>query len=519
MGAYSRILAEKESFGPPKSPTIVGDLAESWELSNGGLTLTAKLRRDAKFDPRPPTNGRGVDADDVVYSLNKTFDQSPYASQISNRRDPTSPIESVTKIDQYTVQYKMAFPWAPLMITMANGIHLIMPRESESGFNPRTDTRGSGAWMLEKYEPSVRMEWRKNPNWFRKDVPFMDGYDLPIITEPAARVGQFTAKHLDAYAPQAGGNSPAGDLLALINQLPDVKIYEGDVPTAFLNMAFGSKPGSPFYDIRVRRAFSMLVDRELFGNFVNGIDQYAKANIDVPINVDGHVSSFWKPAGFWIDPKDASKWGDAGKYWQHNVAEAKAMLSAAGYANGLDVVLNQANRTHGTPEQAQIIAQMLSEGGVRPTINVVDYNTIFLPIMWVPGEVKGNFDGVVFGLGTTQAHIASSLYVTTHSKGSFTTGRRWDEGQDKIDALIDANLKELDETKLRGRVEETSKALASYMSGFPVSSGAPAPRLAWPWVQNYRTFWTSIQAFDAGGAVPSSPSFLFNWIDPSLKTS
>jgi hypothetical protein len=138
--------------------------------------------------------------------------------------------------------------------------------------------------------------------------------------------------------------------------------------------------------------------------------------------------------------------------------------------------------------------------------------------MWVSGEVKGNFDGVVFGLGTTQAHIASTLYVNTHSKGSFTTARRWDDGQDKIDALIDGNLKELDENRLRSRVDETAKALASYMSGFPISSGAAQPKLAWLWLQNYRVFWTSIEAYDAGQGITSAPPFLFNWIDPSLKT-
>jgi ABC-type transport system substrate-binding protein len=263
----------------------------------------------------------------------------------------------------------------------------------------------------------------------------------------------------------------------------------------------------------------MLIDREAFGTVVNGIDQYAKANVNVPYELDGHVPSFWKPSGYWIDPRDASKWGEGGKYWQHNVAEAKAMLSAAGFPNGLDVVLNQSNRAHGTPEQAQVIAQMLADGGVRPTINVVDYNSVFLPQLWVTGDVKGNFDGIVFGLGIAQAHIASTLYINTHSKGSFTTGRRWDDTQDKIDSMIDGALKELDENRLRSRVEETAKTLASYMSGFPITCSAPAPRLAWPWIQNYRVFWDSVTAFDQGTGAPSVPQFLFNWIDPELKTS
>lgn len=512
-GAYSRLVQEKESVGAPRTPTVVSDLAESWELTDGGLTLNVKLRKDAKFDPRPPTNSRAVDADDVIFSLNRLFSGSPYASQISNKTDPSAPVVSVNKVDQYTLQYKLAFPYAPLMTTLANGVHMIVPREGESQFNLKTDTRGSGAWMLDKYEPSVAFHWRKNPNWYRKDVPYLDGYEMPIITETATRLSQFTAKQLDAYQPAAA------DLVALVDKFPEMMVYPGEVPTSDLNIAFGSKPGSPFFDARVRRAYSMLVDREAFGTVVNGIDLYKKANVDIPYDLDGHVPAFWKPSGYWIDPRDASKWGDGGKYWQHNVADAKALLAAAGFKDGMEVVANQSNRSHGSPEQAQIITAMLAEGGVKANINVVDYNTVFLPTMWVSGDVKGNYDGFVFGAGNSTSHITTTLYINSHSKGSYPSSRRWDDGQDKIDAMIDASLKELDENKLRDRVTEIQKSLASYMSGFTISSGAAAPRLAWPWVMNYRVFSTSIAAFDAAGNAVSSPPFLFNWIDATKKTS
>src|SRR5688572_9943392 len=89
LPAYGRMLQEKPSIGTPVQK-IEGDIAESWELSGDNLTLTMKIRADAKFDPRPPTNGRNVTAEDVVFSLNKFFAQSPYASQLSYKVDPTS---------------------------------------------------------------------------------------------------------------------------------------------------------------------------------------------------------------------------------------------------------------------------------------------------------------------------------------------------------------------------------------------------------------------------------------------
>lgn len=171
---YSRMLAEKVGIGAvPKTQEFVGDLAESWELAKDALTLTMKLRPDAKFDARPPTNGRTVTADDVVFSLNKFFTQSPYASSMSYQTDPAAAVESVRKIDDRTVQYKMAYPWSPLLATFANGTHLIMPTEADGKFNPKTDIRGSSAWLLQEYISSSVFKWRRNPElvWQRLPLP------------------------------------------------------------------------------------------------------------------------------------------------------------------------------------------------------------------------------------------------------------------------------------------------------------------------------------------------------------
>ena len=514
--AYSRLFGFEPAVGIPQSPKIVGELAESWELSKDGLTLTVKLRPDAAFDPRPPTNGRRADADDVVFSLNKFFSQSPYASQLSNKTDPSVPVESIQKVDSRTVVFKMAFPWAPLLSTLARGVYHVQPRESESQIELRQNVRGSGPWMLAEYQPSQFFKWRKNPNWYRKELPYMDGYDLPMISEPAAQLAQFAAKNIDFYGP---ATFQASDVTALLARYPELKAYENQKTPFVLSMAYGSRPGSPFYDIRVRRAFSRLIDRALYNQTTSEADVYAKANIHLDVDSDSHVSAAFKPQGYWLDPLDASKWGPEGQYWQHNVAEAKALLSAAGHPNGMDVVCNQANTAHGSPALAAIMAQMLGEGGVRVTLNVIDYATVFLPKFWVTGDVKGDFDGFTFGLASAQAHVGTSFYAGNHSRGSFTVARNWDDGQAKIDAMIQGLTREFDENKLRERVLEAQKAMASYMSGVPVSYNKTSVSLAWPWLQNFRVFWNEVYASDAPATnSPPDAQFLHNWIEPSLKT-
>src|SRR5436305_9417101 len=80
---YQKLLREKEFAGGTNKQVFEGDAAESYELTDGGLTLIAKLRPNNKLDPRPPTNGRALNAQDVVYSWNKPVAQSTYASVLA----------------------------------------------------------------------------------------------------------------------------------------------------------------------------------------------------------------------------------------------------------------------------------------------------------------------------------------------------------------------------------------------------------------------------------------------------
>jgi hypothetical protein len=57
--------------------SVVGDVAESWEQSPDVLQITFKIRANAGLDPRPPTNGRMMDAEDVVFAWNRFRAEAP----------------------------------------------------------------------------------------------------------------------------------------------------------------------------------------------------------------------------------------------------------------------------------------------------------------------------------------------------------------------------------------------------------------------------------------------------------
>src|SRR5437764_971767 len=79
----------------------------------------------------------------------------------------TAPVESVSAPDSRTVVLKLKQPDYSALPQLASfDSFYVMPRESEGGFNPKTDVRGHGPWLLDVYEPSVRMVWKKNSDYY-----------------------------------------------------------------------------------------------------------------------------------------------------------------------------------------------------------------------------------------------------------------------------------------------------------------------------------------------------------------
>src|SRR5215471_7451687 len=183
---YSRLVLYK----PAKYPElplgeVTGDGAESWEMSPDGLRFTFKLRGNLKLDPRPPTSGRLMTAQDVVFSANKFKATGVSRGEFFNSLSPNSPVESVEAPDARTVVVKMAFPKANMLSSFAFQRYLwMMPTEADGRFDPKAEMRGSGAWRLDKWEQSQTFRYERNADWHLKPVYF-DKMEQPIVTEYA----------------------------------------------------------------------------------------------------------------------------------------------------------------------------------------------------------------------------------------------------------------------------------------------------------------------------------------------
>src|SRR5262245_49004646 len=153
--AYSRLV--KVKAGPSVKPMtypIEADLAESWTQPND-TTYIFKLKKGVRWHPKPPVNGRELTADDVKYT---------YERFLTVTGNPNKPVlDSVDKIealDKYTVKFTLKEPNAWFLDMLASTSTWIIAKECVEKFGDLKKVEsvvGTGPWMLEKWEPNVRM--------------------------------------------------------------------------------------------------------------------------------------------------------------------------------------------------------------------------------------------------------------------------------------------------------------------------------------------------------------------------
>jgi ABC-type transport system substrate-binding protein len=519
---YPRLMRFKVSKYP-ELPTgeMEGDLAASWELSPDKLQLTFKLRKGLKWDPRAPTSGREITAQDVAFSWKKFASVSPFKADIiyDAKAAPFNPVESLTTPDNETLVFKMKQPDSSILeLFGAGSIFFVMPEESESKFDPKADVRGYGPWFLESYRRGVEFIWTKNPDYHIKGRPYPDRFEVPIITEYAQRLAQFKAGTIFT-----GFRDVTVDLLEMIQtkkDVPELVMYEGDIfPRDPHQFVFGYGPDSPFKDDRVRKAFSMAYDREAYTDFRWARDKFVQTGLPMEVRYNTAVSSGWD--GWWVDPQSSKfKYADLFKF---NVAESTKLLKAATGKDTLETTFHWMNGPEYTAKYTSVVQfqmSQLNESGFKGKSAGHAYLTDYVPNFYYAYSPTGrdkSHAGVIFALDRTYPTVVSQLFATYHPDGARFHGISPDgsnptQGDPKVNELLQKMKAEFDMEKARIMGREFQEYVASKMYYVPSITLAKAFNLFWPVVGNANSFITY-----GGGAVSPGPaeSWLSWWVDAS----
>ncbi len=183
----------------PESIKWVPSLAESWEVSKDNLSYTFKLRKGVKWPDVPPLNGREFTSDDVRFSYDYfTRDDSLIKSGFAK-------VDKLETPDKYTVVYRLKERDRAFINTVGGPYNgFIVPKEVvERDGDLKKVMIGLGPFYNDEgYQPKVGIDFKRNPNYWRKDeggnkLPYLDGWKFRVITDQAARVAAFRTGKLD----------------------------------------------------------------------------------------------------------------------------------------------------------------------------------------------------------------------------------------------------------------------------------------------------------------------------------
>jgi ABC-type transport system substrate-binding protein len=476
--------------------TVEGEALASYEVSPDGLTITGKLRPDIAYDPRPPTNGRKMTIDDVKFSWEKIKALGKARGTLSNEVSPTAPITSITTPDDKTVLIKLAFPSPSILPNLAFGLNgaFIYPIEADGKFDPAKDMRGSGRWMLDKYEPSLSFQYRRNPNYYDKVRPYLDGLDVTIIPDYSNLSAQFRAGRIHTF------QIKPEDLVATKKDLPDTVLQQGLYSPAILHKVFFDfRPNSQWLDERLRQALSMTIDRDLLTDSLNNVDGFRKEGIDMDIRWNSIVGV--GEAEFWLDPQ-GKDFGPNAKYFKHDLAEATKLVKATGRDKVQSPWVYPAPPQYGAPFQqaVQILYNMYNEGPFNFKADPRDYPTDYSKRVIVGSRLTGghDFEGVADG-GVTSFPEVDSWIGTHFLPGGtfFTFEENYPKPDDKWFSMIKAQQVEQDRKKRAEIIKDWQRYAAQTMFVIPASGQVPSFQIAWPWAGNFGAFATRGDAIDS----------------------
>jgi ABC-type transport system substrate-binding protein len=489
----------------PADWTITGDLAESWEWSPDGLKLTMK-RRQFGWAPMPAnlnphlTTGRPITMEDVRWTMNRFFKEGSNRADYLNSLNPAAPVESISYPDDRTLVWNLKFPLPSLTAIMASTFKqsYLMPVEAER-YDIRKTPACCGAFYLAEYEPSVRFVLKRNPNWWDKDRVYVDGIDLPIIPEYASGVAQFRTGSLYRFGTGSGGagNLKKEDLLPLKRDVPQLVMHATDYVAgggASTSPGWsGPKDKAPFRDERVRQAYSMSLDREAYIDVFQNVSAFEAEGFPMETRWNTSLTADW--TGFWLDPRNQKEFGENAKYYQNNLAEAKKLLAAAGYANGLDVEAVYPVQIYGPDHgrSAEVLIGMARETGIRISTHIAnDFNE------WPPyRDNQGDFPGITYRVygSASQADPVEQMFaemVPFEGNLAFSgfdpdgTGSR--KGDPVLTDMVTKARLEFDEEKRRALVKDIQRYWGKRQYTQRAPGGSNSLNLVWPTLKNQRVY-------------------------------
>jgi ABC-type transport system substrate-binding protein len=226
---------------PPPEPKVIPELAKSWEVLDEGRTYVFHLLEGVKFH-----DGTDFDAHAAKWNVERILEPEVH----SWVRPYYTEVEGVDVLDTSTLRVRMTEPSGALPMAVGGyfqGIPMISPTAFEKyGKDWMRHPTGIGPYIFKEWSPGERVVLEKNPNYFKKGLPYLDTLEFRIMKDPLTMSAALRAGEIDFIS-----RVPVQQV-AVLERSPGIRVVTGPdmIPTvALLNLRV-----KPFSDLRARRA-------------------------------------------------------------------------------------------------------------------------------------------------------------------------------------------------------------------------------------------------------------------------
>ena len=368
-----------------KDLRIVGDLAQSFDISPDGLTITFHLRSGVKWHDGAPFTAR-----DVLFTYRVTIDPKTPTAYAEDFKQ----VKSISAPDDYTVRVTYAKPFAPALASWSSAIlpaHLLEGQDITKSPLARKPV-GTGPYRFKEWITGQKIVLEYNPDYF-EGRPYIDRYIYRIIPDTSTMYMELKAGAVD------------------IMNLTPVQFARQTVSPRFTSHFNKFRYPAPVYtylgynlrhplfgDKRIRQAITAAINKEeLIQGVLFGMGQKAHGPI-----VPGRWAYNPDVRDIAYDPRHAAELlAQAG--WKEKNADG--ILVKDGKPFQFTILTNQGNQQRLLT--AQIIQQRLKAIGIDVKIRIVEWATFLKEYI-----DKGKFEVILLGWGTAQD---PDMYDVWHS--------------------------------------------------------------------------------------------------------
>ncbi len=428
MGLYNNLVVYDQHKPQNSMGTIVPELADSWSTDASGTALTFKLHQGVKWHDGQPFTAKDVKC---------TFDLLQGKGQDKFRKNPRkdlfSNIKDVTANGDYEVTLHLGRPQPSLLAMLASG-YTPMYSCHVSAAQMRTHPIGTGPFKFVEFKQNESIKLARNPDYWKKGLPYLDGIEYTIISNRATAVLAFVAGKVDMTFPT--------EMTAALEK--DIKQQD---PTAVCEIApinvstnlIINREKPPFDNLELRKALALSLDRKSF--------------IDIIFQGQGDQGGTLlpPPEGVWGMPPEMLKtipgYGDVNK----DREQARAILAKFGYTASNPLKIKVSTRNLATyRDPAVVLIDQLKTINVDAELDPVESSQWF-------AKVARNDYSVGLNLTGNGIDDPDQAFYENYACGS---ERNYTHYCNKdIEALFDKQSVETDVQKRKQMVWEIDKKL------------------------------------------------------------